>query len=55
MSTLTLEKAKEILGTCDYSTLFANYESLKKISFDYAVAEHEKDIKGINFSAYQTS
>ena len=35
------KKTEEILGTSDYDYLFANYETLKKISFDYAVAEHE--------------
>lgn len=36
-----LEKSRELLGTSDYNTLFSSYESLKKISFDYAVVEHE--------------
>ncbi|MCQ2381534.1 MAG: hypothetical protein MJ032_04235, partial [Acidaminococcaceae bacterium] len=34
-----LQKAKEMLGTNDYQELFANYENLEKISFDYAVVE----------------
>ncbi len=45
-----LEKAKEILGTCDYSTMFANYESLKKISFDYAVVEAETSIDVLTYT-----
>ena len=44
-----LEKAKKLLGTCDYSTLFANYESLKKISFDYAVVEAETSIDVLTY------
>ena len=44
-----LNKSKELLGTSDYKKLFDNYSNLKKISFDYAVAEHEKDIKVIEY------
>lgn len=42
-----LDKSKELLGTSDYATLFSDYEKLKKISFDYAVVEQEKDIEVI--------
>ena len=45
-----LNKTKEILGSSDYDYLFNNYESLKKISFDYAIAEHEDSIQVIPFS-----
>lgn len=45
-----LEKTKELLGICTYKELFDNYASLNKISFDYAVAECEKDIKVIEYS-----
>ena len=45
-----LNKAKELLGTSKYQELFDNYENLKKISFDYAVAEHETSIKVIKYS-----
>lgn len=45
-----LNKAKAILGTSEYKTLFDTYSSLKKISFDYAVAEHEKSIKVVDYS-----
>ena len=36
-----LGKSKELLGTSDYDTLFSTYDTLKKISFDYAVVEAE--------------
>ena len=45
-----LDKAKELLGTSIYQELFDNYANLEKISFDYAVAEHEKDIKVIEYA-----
>ena len=45
-----LKKTEEILGSSDYDTLFNNYENLKKISFDYAVAEHEDSIKVLPFN-----
>ena len=45
-----LNKANELLGTSSYKELFDNYAGLKKISFDYAVAEHEKDIKVIEYN-----
>ena len=45
-----LNKAKELLGTCKYQQLFDNYANLEKISFDYAIAEHEKDIKVVEYS-----
>ena len=44
-----LNKANELLGTSKYKELFDNYANLTKISFDYAVAEHEKDIKVIEY------
>ena len=44
-----LDKAKELCGTSSYKELFDNYANLTKISFDYAVAEHEKDIKVIEY------
>lgn len=44
-----LNKTVEMFGTCDYDWLFANYANLKKISFDYAVAEHEDSIKVVPF------
>lgn len=42
--------AKEIFGTDSYDELFAEYEALQKISFDYAVVEKEKSINVIRFS-----
>jgi len=45
-----LSRAKELCGTSNYQELYDNYENLKKISFDYAVAEHEKNIKVIRYS-----
>lgn len=45
-----LEKSRELLGTDDYHTLFANYSDLKKISFDYAVVEAETSIEVLRYS-----
>ena len=45
-----LDKAKELLGTSDYDELFGNYSELKKISFDYAVVEHETSIEVLKYS-----
>lgn len=45
-----LDKAKELLGTADYSELFAHYSELKKISFDYAVVEAETSIEVHRYS-----
>ena len=39
-----LGKSRDLLDTSDYETLFANYDKLKKISFDYAVVEQEPSI-----------
>lgn len=45
-----LDISKSAFGTSDYNTLFKNYASLTKISFDYAVAEKEERIQTIRFS-----
>ena len=45
-----LNKSKELLGTDTYNELFEVYQSLKKISFDYAVAENEKSIGVVEYS-----
>ena len=45
-----LDKAKEFLGSNDYEELYENYDSLKKISFDYAVVESEQSIDVIQYS-----
>lgn len=42
--------ARELFGTDSYDELFAKYEALQKISFDYAVVEKEKSINVIRFS-----
>lgn len=44
-----LEKAHELIDFTDYDDLFSKYDSLTKISFDYAVVEHEKEIEVIRF------
>lgn len=44
-----LEKAYEQTGFSSYEDLLAQYESLTKISFDYAVAEKEKQIQVLRF------
>lgn len=45
-----LDRAHELIDFTDYHDLFAKYESLKRISFDYAVVEHEKDIAVLRFA-----
>ena len=45
-----LGKARELLGTGDYETLFGGYAELKKISFDYAVVEQETSIEVLRYS-----
>lgn len=45
-----LNKSRELLGTCDYETLFNSYSTLKKISFDYAVVEQETSIEVLRYS-----
>lgn len=45
-----LERAHELIDFTDYKDLFSKYESLKKISFDYAVVEHESDIEVLRFA-----
>lgn len=45
-----LEKAHELIDFDDYQDLFAKYDSLQKISFDYAVVEKEKDIQVMRFA-----
>ena len=44
-----LEKAHELIDFTDYDDLFNKYETLNKISFDYAVVEHEPHIEVIRF------
>ncbi len=45
-----LEKAHELIDFKDYYDLFAKYESLNKISFDYAVVEKEPKIQVMRFA-----
>ena len=44
-----LERARELLDYTDYTALYERYDSLPKISFDYAVVEHEPDIEVLRF------
>lgn len=45
-----LAKAHELIDFTDYDDLFKKYDTLKKISFDYAVVEHEKSISVVKYS-----
>lgn len=45
-----LGRAKELIGFSDYQQLFSRFEELQKISFDYAVVEHEPEISVMRFS-----
>ena len=44
-----LNRAHELIDFSDYEDLFSKYADLKKISFDYAVVEHETDIAVMRF------
>ena len=45
-----LRRAHELIEFTDYQDLFAKYDSLMKISFDYAVVEHEQQIEVMRFA-----
>lgn len=45
-----LERARQLLAYTDYADLFSRYDTLTKISFDYAVVEHEPDIAVMRFT-----
>ena len=45
-----MEKAHELIDFTDYQDLFDKYNTLKKISFDYAIVEHEPKIQVVRFS-----
>ncbi len=45
-----LERAHQLLDFTDYADLFSKFETLTKISFDYAVVEHESDIAVMRFN-----
>ncbi len=44
-----LEQAEKILGVRTHEELLENYSALENISFDYAVVEHEKNIKVVRY------
>lgn len=45
-----LQRAHELIEFTDYQDLFDKYETLTKISFDYAVVEHEQYIEVMRFA-----
>lgn len=45
-----LKRAHELIQFTDYEDLYAKYETLEKISFDYAVVEHEENIRVTRFN-----
>lgn len=44
-----LDRAHELIAFTDYYDLYEKYSTLKKISFDYAVVEHEKEIQVLRY------
>ena len=44
-----LNRAHELIDFVDYDDLFNKYDTLNKISFDYAVVEHEPEIEVMRF------
>lgn len=45
-----LNISKKLLGTCDYAELLSAYDTLTKISFDYAVVEKTEKIQVIRYA-----
>lgn len=45
-----LDKAHRMMEFTDYRDLYAKYDTLEKISFDYAVVEKEKSIQVLRYS-----
>lgn len=45
-----LDKSHELIDYKDYTDLYARYEQVEKISFDYAVAEREPSIQVMRFA-----
>lgn len=45
-----MQRAHELIDFIDYADLFAKYDTLTKISFDYAVVEHEEKIQVQRFA-----
>ena len=44
-----MERAHQLIDFTDYQYLFDKYDTLTKISFDYAVVEHEENIQVMRF------
>lgn len=45
-----LRRAHELISFTDYQDLFDRYDTLDRISFDYAVVEHERQIEVMRFA-----
>lgn len=45
-----IDKARELMDFTDYQDLFDKYDTINKISFDYAVVEHEPKIQVVRFA-----
>ncbi len=45
-----LNKAQKLLGMSSHTELAKNYDALPNISFDYAVVEHEENIKVVRYA-----
>ena len=45
-----LKKAHQFIDFTDYADLYNKYDTMKKISFDYAVVEHEPDIAVMRYN-----
>lgn len=45
-----LEQAHELIEFSDYKDLYSKYETLKKISFDYAIVEKEPNIQVLRYN-----
>lgn len=45
-----IDKAHEMMDFTNYADLFVKYDTLQKISFDYAVVEHEPKIQVVRFA-----
>ena len=49
-----MKRAHELIDFVDYQDLYDKYDTLTKISFDYAVVEREKDIQVMRFAGQWT-
>ena len=45
-----LDRAHQLIDFTDYYDLFSKYNTLEKISFDYAIVEHESNIAVLRFA-----